>query len=152
NQPEKQKLTGKMQTLSKDSNIHDAATVVMDAHTGEVLAMDGSASWTDSDPRVEGQLNGALTLRQPASTFKPIVMAAAFEAGWYPGIVLQDKRTYFPLPGVSQKEGAASYNTYMPTDYGNTYSGLDVNLDFALSNSLNVPAVKAYMYAGKDSV
>lgn len=152
NQPEVEKLSRKTQILSKDSNIHDAATVVMDAHTGEILAMDGSADWNDSDPRIEGQLNGTLTLRQPASTFKPIVMAAAFEKGWYPGIVLQDKRTHFPLPGVSQKEMVAPYNTYMPTDYGNTYSGRTVNLDFAMSNSLSVPAVKAYMYAGQQSV
>lgn len=150
-QPETQKLTGQTQILSKDSNVNDAATVVMDAHTGEILAMDGSASWTDSDPRVGGELNGALSPRQPASTFKPIVMAAAFELGWYPGIVLPDTRTYFPLKATG-KQPVASYNTYMPTDFGATYSGQDVNLDFAISNSLNVPAVKAYMFAGQQNV
>lgn len=151
NQPAKQKLTGQTLTLSKDSNIHDAATVVMDAHTGEILAMNGSSNWTDSDPRVEGELNAALTPRQPASTFKPVIMAAAFELGWYPGIVLQDTHTYFPL-GAPRNQVVAPYNTYTPTDYGNTYSGRATNIDFAISNSLNIPAVKAYMFAGKQNV
>ncbi len=150
-QPELQKLTGQVLTLSKDHNIHDAATVIMDSHTGEILAMDGSANWRDSDPRVGGELNAALTPRQPASTFKPIILASAFEMGWYPGITLQDKRTYFPI-GAPQKQFVASYNTYEPTDYGSTYSNMTTNLDFAMSNSLNVPAVKAYMYAGKQQV
>ncbi|HET8840859.1 MAG TPA: penicillin-binding transpeptidase domain-containing protein [Ktedonobacteraceae bacterium] len=152
NQPERQKLTGKFQTLSKDNNIHNASTIVMDAHSGEILAMDGSADWTDSDPRIGGQLNSALLAHQSASTFKPIIMAAAFELGWYPGIVLNDTLTYFPLGGVAQQGGLDSFHTYTPTDYGNTYSGQGVNLAFAMSNSLNVPSVKAYMFAGKQNV
>lgn len=150
-QPEKQKLGGQTLILSKDRNIHDAATVVMDAHSGEILAMNGSTDWTRSDPRVEGELNAALTARQPASTFKPIVMAAAFELGWYPGIVLQDRRTYFPI-GAPRQQAVASYNTYEPTDYGDTYSWRATNIDFAIANSLNVPAVKAYMFAGPQNV
>lgn len=151
NQPELQKLTGQTLTVSKDNNINDAATVVMDAHTGEILAMNGSTNWRDSDPRVGGELNAALTPRQPASTFKPIVMAAAFEMGWYPGIALQDQHTYFPI-GASQAQPVASYNTYEPSDFGGSYSGKTTNIDFAISNSLNVPAIKAYMYAGKQQV
>lgn len=151
NQSEVQKLTGQALILSKDSNINDAATVVMSTHTGEILAMNGSASWTSNDPRIEGELNGALTPRQPASTFKPIVMAAAFELGWYPGIVLQDTRTYFPIVALKDQP-VASYNTYEPTDYGNTYSWRSANIDFAISNSLNIPAIKAYMFADQQNV
>jgi membrane peptidoglycan carboxypeptidase len=151
NQPEKQKLSGQTLILSKDRNIHDAATVVMDAHSGEILAMNGSANWTENDPRIEGELNAALTPRQPASTFKPIVIAAAFEMGWYPGIALQDTRTYFPI-GAPRQQAVSSYNTYEPTDYGDTYSWRATNIDFAISNSLNVPAVKAYMFAGQQNV
>ncbi len=151
NQPEVQKISGQTLTLSKQSNIHDAATVVMDAHTGEILAMDGSTDWTSRDPRIDGEVNGALALRQPASTFKPIIMAAAFELGWYPGIVLQDTRTYFPL-ATTKNQAVASYNTYEPTDYGDTYSWRSTTLDFAMANSFNIPAIKAYMFAGQQNV
>src|SRR5437879_13904056 len=55
------------------NNLNDAAVVVMNAKTGEVLAMDGSLDYNDSDPRTSGNYNMTTTRRQPGSTFKPIV-------------------------------------------------------------------------------
>src|SRR5437660_182658 len=83
--------------LNTVNDVNDAAVVVMDAKTGEVLAMDGSANYNSNDPKVNGNFNVAVQgLRQPGSAIKPIVYATAFQEGWYPGMVLPDYKTYFP--------------------------------------------------------
>jgi len=48
-------------------HVNDAAVVVMDAKTGEVWAMNGSADWNNDIPQVRGQVNAALSPRQPGS-------------------------------------------------------------------------------------
>ncbi|HEU5229638.1 MAG TPA: transglycosylase domain-containing protein [Ktedonobacteraceae bacterium] len=130
-------------TLNKDNNVNDAAVVVMNAKTGEVLAMDGSTDYNSNNPTVAGQNNVAVLPRQPGSTFKPIVYSTAFEQGWYPGMTLTDVKTYFPVPG---------YNIKPPTDYGGTYGGGDPTIRSALATSRNIPAIKALMFAGVDNV
>ncbi|MBV9228846.1 MAG: transglycosylase domain-containing protein, partial [Chloroflexi bacterium] len=72
-------------TLNVDDNVNDAAVVVIDAKTGQVLAMDGSADYNSTDPKVSGSVNAATSGRGPGSSFKPIAYATAFEMGWYPG-------------------------------------------------------------------
>ena len=76
------------QILSKTLNIHSAAVVVLDAKTGEVLAMDGSADYFSTDPAVGGQYNmvappaGSHTHpsgRPPGSAMLPIEYAAEYE-------------------------------------------------------------------------
>lgn len=133
-------------------NVHDSAAVVMDAQTGEILAMDGSADYNDtSDPKVAGNVNAATAYRQPGSSIKPIVYAAAFEKGWYPGIKLIDGKTYFP-DGASQQRPAQT-STYMPTDYGHGYHPtLPTDIRISLANSFNIPAIKTLMFAGVDNV
>ncbi|HDQ72950.1 MAG TPA: penicillin-binding protein, partial [Chloroflexi bacterium] len=49
-----------------DSNVRNAAVVVMHPHTGEVLAMVGSPDYFD--PQIDGAVNGAMTRRQPGSS------------------------------------------------------------------------------------
>lgn len=77
-------LRGNM-VLSSQMNIHSAAVVVMNAKTGEVLAMDGGADYNSTDPKVGGQLNMAdppswdPTIpagRPPGTTMYPIDYAA----------------------------------------------------------------------------
>jgi penicillin-binding protein 1A len=61
------------------------AMVVMDPHTGRVLAMDGGFSFDQS------QFNRATqALRQPGSSFKPIVYAAALDNGYTPSTIVMD--------------------------------------------------------------
>ena len=131
-------------------NVNDSAVVVMDAHSGEILAMDGSADYNDNSPPVSGQVNAALALRQPGSTMKPIVYAAAFEKGWYPGMRLIDEKTYFPNGGNPQADAQSS--TYQPFDYGQKYNNVDETVRVNLANSFNIPAIKALMFAGFDDV
>lgn len=132
-------------------NVNDSAAVVMNAKTGEVLAMNGSADYNDNkqnDPtryqQVAGQVNAARSYLQPGSTIKPIVYATAFQMGWYPGIRIIDGKTIFPK-GNGQ--------TYTPSDYQHSYHpDIWQDVRISLQNSFNIPAVKALMYAGIDNV
>ena len=70
--------------------------------------------------------------------------------GWYPGIVLPDKKTYFPN---NTPTGAnITTATYHPTDYGGGYHNLNSNILLDIANSFNVPAIKALEFAGFDNV
>lgn len=134
--------------LNTVNDVNDAAVVVMNAHTGEVLAMDGSANYNSKDIKVQGNFNAALAARQPGSTIKPIVYAAAFQQGWYPGMVVPDYKTYFP-----KGDGAVNISgAYVPNDYMNQYSNSNTTVRNALADSRNVPAIKASMFAGVSNV
>jgi membrane peptidoglycan carboxypeptidase len=150
---EYQIFVGDWGPLNTVHNVNDSAVVVMNAKTGEVLAMDGSADYNDptKDPRIAGQVNAALARRQPGSSFKPIVYATAFQMGWYPGIVLPDRKTYFPDNQPGECAGI-TFLAWCPPDYGGGYHNLNSNIVLDLANSFNVPAVKALEFAGFDNV
>ncbi|MCO5220460.1 MAG: transglycosylase domain-containing protein [Thermomicrobiales bacterium] len=117
---------------------NNAAMVVMVPYTGEVLAMVGSADF--NDPTIGGQINYALANIQPGSSIKPVIYAAAFESGWNPGTVVIDDTMRVETPGAPEPY-------YEPRNYtGLSYGAVPVRT--ALSNSLNIPAVKAIQYAG----
>jgi penicillin-binding protein 1A len=70
----------------------EGALVAMDPHTGRVLAMVGGFSYGSS------QFNRAVqAMRQPGSSFKPIVYAAALDNGYSPASVLLDAPIEFKL-------------------------------------------------------
>lgn len=146
-----QEFLGTYGPLDTEYNLHNSAAVVINAKTGEVLAMDGSVDYNDNSPQVQGQYNAALALRQPGSSFKPIVYATAFEHGWYPAMRVFDQKTYFPA-GYPQTDPVSKYTTYLPTDYGQTYHDVDETARIDLANSFNIPAIKALQYAGFDDV
>ncbi|MBG1231906.1 penicillin-binding protein 1A [Aestuariivirga litoralis] len=69
------------------------AMVVMDPHTGRVLAMVGGFSYGQS------QFNRAVqAMRQPGSSFKPIVYAAALDNGYSPASVVLDAPLEIKMP------------------------------------------------------
>lgn len=150
-EPEYQKLVGGYGPLNIVNNVNDAAVVVMDAKTGEVLAMDGSANWNSSQIEVSGQVNMAVQPRQPGSAIKPIVYTTAFEQGFYPGMVLPDAKTYFPI-GKYGSAADCKTNSYCPNDYGKLYSNQNTTIHSAIALSRNVPAIKASLYAGVGNV
>ncbi|MEP9373215.1 penicillin-binding protein 1A [Mesorhizobium sp. KR1-2] len=59
--------------------------VAMDPHTGRVLAMVGGFSFSQSEFNRSTQ-----AMRQPGSSFKPIVYAAALDNGYTPASVIMD--------------------------------------------------------------
>jgi penicillin-binding protein 1A len=69
------------------------AMVAMDPHTGRVLAMVGGFSYGAS------QFNRAVqAMRQPGSSFKPVVYAAALDNGYSPASVVLDAPVEYKLP------------------------------------------------------
>jgi membrane peptidoglycan carboxypeptidase len=132
--------------LNITNNVHNAAVVVMNPTTGEILAMDGSANYYDNSPQVQGQYNTAVDAeRQPGSAFKPVVYATAFEMGWYPAMILPDHRTIYP--------GNAYPPYYTPHNYDNLYhTGYPMTIRTAIANSFNIPAVDAILFAGTGNV
>jgi 1A family penicillin-binding protein len=120
---------------------HEATTgalVALNPATGEVLAMVGSADYADAN--IDGAVNGATALRQPGSTMKPFLYAAAFERGWTPANVVYDIRTAFVTD-----EG----EIYVPANADAIYHG-PVTLREALANSYNLPAVILQKRVGTD--
>lgn len=120
----------------KDFNATNAAVVVLDSKTGEVLAMVGSYDYSDEK---FGKFNVAeLGLRQPGSTLKPFTYGLAFEKGYTPSSIFMDVKTTFPDQGTED---------YVPVNYDGKFRG-PVQLRFALGNSINVPAVKILAVLG----
>jgi 1A family penicillin-binding protein len=121
-------------------NVHNAAVVVMDPHTGEVLALVGSPNYFD--PRIDGAVNGAVAARQPGSSIKPITYAAAFDPRrpdpLTPATVMMDVRTAFVT-----REG----DPYVPRNYDHRWRG-PVRLREALASSYNLVAVKVLEAVG----
>ncbi|CAN5610583.1 hypothetical protein BH23CHL4_BH23CHL4_24730 [soil metagenome] len=124
------------------SRRNNAAMVALVPHTGEILAMVGSADF--NDPSIGGQINYARANLQTGSSIKPVVYAAAFESGWNPGTVVMDITLREPTPGAPEPY-------YEPLNYTGLFYGA-VSVRDALANSLNIPAVKAGRYAGIDQV
>ncbi len=123
----------------------NAAMVVLVPYTGEILSMVGSANFSDAS--IEGQNNITTSMQQPGSAIKPIVYAAAFEQGWNPSTVVLDAPFREDTPGAVDPVTGAPSPYYEPQNYLQTFNGA-VPVRIALSNSLNIPAVKAVQYIG----
>ncbi|HZL40701.1 MAG TPA: penicillin-binding protein 1A [Pseudolabrys sp.] len=104
------------------------AMVVEDPWTGRVLAMVGGFSYDQS------QFNRATqALRQPGSSFKPIVYAAALDNGYTPSTLVLDA----PIE-IDQGPGLG---TWKPENYENNFYGPST-LRFGIEHSRNVMTVR----------
>ena len=111
-----------------------AALVAIDPHTGNVLAMVGGRNYAES------QLNRATDAqRQPGSTFKPFVYAAALEDGMSPVQLFMDA----PREFVYDRN-----QIYRPANYGGGYSMREVTMRTGLVRSLNVVTVDVALQTG----
>jgi penicillin-binding protein 1B len=125
----------RLDTLYSNRNLKpQAALVALDPHTGNVLAMVGGRNYAES------QLNRATdALRQPGSTFKPFVYAAAIEDGMSPVHMFMDA----PRDFVYDRN-----KIYRPANYGGGYSMSDVTMRTGLVKSLNVVTVDVALQTG----
>lgn len=132
----------KQRALRNEKNFRatNAALVSMDPKTGQILAMVGSRDYFDT--RIDGQVNIAVSPRQPGSSFKPIVYATAFIKGYTPDTMLYDVITNFSTDQDKK---------YEPHNYNGKENG-PVSMRKALAGSLNIPAVKTMYLAGIDNV
>lgn len=110
----------------RNENIHNAAVLVIDNKTMNVVTYIGSNDFYDAFH--SGQVDGVNAIRQPGSTLKPLLYGLAIDKGLVtPKSVLSD----VPI----------NYNGYSPQNYNKEYNGY-VSIAYALEQSLNVPAVK----------
>ncbi len=122
----------------KSLNVQNGAAMVLDAKTGQILAMVGSRDYHYPE---FGNYNAAVSLRQPGSSIKPVTYATAFAKGFNPTSIILDTPVTF-----SDEWG----NGYTPVNYDGTFRG-PVTLRQALGSSLNIPAVKLLATIGIDS-
>lgn len=113
-------------------NVNQGAALVINNHTGEVLAYVGSRNYFSGE--TGGRNDGVQALRQPGSTLKPFLYQLALEKNIIqPNSILEDIPTYYAIPGAQ---------LYHPTNYQEeTFFG-NVRVRLALANSLNIPAVR----------
>ncbi len=115
-------------------NIQNAAVVILDNNTHEIITYLGSAAFNDTTDA--GQVNGAAAIRQPGSTLKPLLYGLCIDEGLLtPGQVITD------VP--------VNYNGYAPENYDQNFNGY-VTMTYALENSLNIPAVKSLKRLGTE--
>jgi penicillin-binding protein 1C len=125
-----------------DKNAHNGALVAIRPSTGEILAMVGSPDFNNE--AISGQINMADSpTRQPGSSIKPINYVAAFEKGWTPATLIWDVPSEFPPSGDPND----TREPYRPVNYDGRFHGA-VTVRTALSNSLNMPAVKTLNFVG----
>ncbi len=133
--------------LAKNAESNDAAGdnapylqgafVALDPRTGAVRAMVGGRDFDDS------KFNRATqALRQPGSTFKPVVYASAIHAGFTPAQMVDDS----PI-SVDQMSGEA----WTPQNYDLKFMGL-MPLRKALYMSRNLAAIRTGMELGPSAV
>lgn len=122
----------------------NAGLVAIDPKTGDVLTMVGSRDYFDEE--IDGNFNIALANRQPGSSIKPFVYAAAFNEGYLPSTILYDVRTQFGSECAPSNFGTEA-PCYAPSNYNGEFKG-PVSMRNALAQSLNIPAVKTLYLTG----
>ncbi len=127
-----------------NQNVNNAALVVIQPQTGEILTLVGSADYFDTS--IYGALNMAITPRQSGSAFKPIIYATALDptraAPYTAATSILDVATKF-----TTKDG----QPYKPVNYDGREHGF-VSVRDALASSLNVPAVLTLQNVGIENV
>jgi len=115
----------------------NAAVVVVDNATGDVLAEIGNIDFADA--KSAGSVDLVRAKRQPGSTLKPFVYARAFEKGVSPMEMLADVPTEYG-GGIDHVANGGSV-VWSPENFDGTFVG-PVSAREALAGSLNVPAVR----------
>jgi penicillin-binding protein 1C len=106
--------------------ITNGSVLVIDNNSSSVVAYCGSADFYDEGSF--GQVNGITAIRSPGSTLKAALYASAFDNG---NLTPQTKFADIPT----------DFHGYQPENYDLKFYG-NISADFALVNSLNIPAVK----------
>lgn len=129
-------LDQRLETLA-NRRVHNGAALLVDRRTGEILSwVVAGAAAAETPGRY---LDAVLIPRQPGSALKPFLYAAAFDAGWSPGVRIEDA----PL-SESVGTGLHRFNNYSHQFYG------EVSIRQALGNSLNIPAIHAVNFVGPE--
>jgi penicillin-binding protein 1C len=129
-----EKLVADYVQASSLRNIQNAAVLVINNETHQVIAYLGSANFRDTLDG--GQVNGAAAVRQPGSTLKPLLYGLCMDEG-----LLTPKQIIYDV--------AVNYQGYAPENFDRKFNGC-VSMEYALEHSLNIPAVRSLHLLGKD--
>ena len=120
-------------------NVTNAAAMVINNKTGDIMALAGSSAYFDEHH--DGQYNAAFAKRQPGSALKPFTYAAAMSRGLTAATIIPDIETVIP----SEKAN------FTPHNYDNKFHG-PVRARIALACSYNVSAVRVLQNIGVESL
>ncbi len=119
----------------KKRNVGQAAVLIVDNATGDILASVASAN---RDDPAGGQLDGTRVARSAGSTLKPFVYLLALRAGKHPASIYPDLPTPFPdARGIEA-----------PSNFNDSFLG-PISMRTALASSQNIPALLALNEHGK---
>jgi len=113
----------------------DGALLAVDHHSNQVIAWVNAGGFSQKSG---SQIDAIRMPRQPGSTLKPFLYAAALEKGWTAATLINDAPLAEPV-GL----GLHSYRNYSRKYYG------PLRLREALGNSLNIPAVRTVSFVGQ---
>ncbi|WP_338874514.1 penicillin-binding protein 1C [Spirosoma sp. SC4-14] len=117
-------------------NIHNSAVLIVDNRTHEVIAYVGSANFDNTFDG--GQVDGVRAVRSPGSALKPLLYGLAFDEGLI-------------TPKTRLNDVPTNFGGYEPDNYDRRFNG-PVTAEFALANSLNIPAVALLKEIGTPSL
>ncbi len=125
--------------LLKTKKAKNAAVVILSIPDNQILTLIGSP---DPSSYADGyQINMATKPRQIGSTIKPFIYLLGFEKGMRPYTLIDDREYKYITAG-----GFPIY----PKNFDYKYRGL-ITAHYALSNSINVAAVKTLDFVGVDN-
>ena len=133
---------GKYETHVEQGPDAQVALIVLDPHTGEVLALVGGRNYGFS------QLDHAISKRPTGSIFKPFVYATAMNTA-----LDGSTQVLTPASIVADQPSTFTYGDqiYEPRNYKEEYHG-DVTARYALAMSLNNATVKLAEEVGYDKI
>ena len=111
---------------NRSRGIQNAAALLVDTRTMDVLAQIGSADFFNAE--IQGQVDGTRAPRSPGSTLKPFVYALALQQG-----------LIHPLSILS--DAPHSFGDYNPENFDREFVG-PIRASDALARSRNLPAVE----------
>jgi penicillin-binding protein 1A len=126
--------TGGWELALEQTPVVEGALVCVETQTGAVKAMVGGRDFTRS------QFNRAVqSHRQPGSSFKPIIYAAALDKQYTPLTVLSDTPFFY-------NDG---HTAWAPVNYDHRFLG-PIRLRKAISKSRNIPVIRVLKDIGVD--
>ena len=135
----------RVETTVGEGPMPQVAMVVMDPHTGKVLALTGGRNYGAS------QLNHAVAKRPTGSIFKPFVYAAALTTG----LSGDPANAFTEATQIDATEGTFQYGngqTYSPRNFDASESTGMVTARQALAHSINTATVRVAEMVGYDKV
>ena len=119
-----------------DNSNMQVASIIINPHTGGVMAMTGGIDYTLS------QYNRAISSkRQVGSAMKPFLYYAALENGMVSSSTFLSEPTTFMF---------STNQSYSPANYNDKYANKNITMAAALSYSDNIYAVKTHLFLGEE--